>query len=245
MPITSPCEFSSGPPELPGLMAASVWMASSIGAPSAPRIGADGADDAARHGARQSERVADGVNLLAHLNAGGVRQRDRLEVGGIDLQQRQVVGLVRADDARLVAVLVGELHLDAAVGAFDDVVVGQDVAGFVQNEPRALALLRHRAIEEVEHQRGGGDVDHRGHHALVDGDVVQLLGVECGSGVSLGQLQRAGAVPVDDAEMLQVAGQVSRDVGESAHQQKHQQNRTKFHKHLGLSQHRECGGKRG
>ena len=34
MPMTSPCEFSSGPPELPGLMAASVWMASSIGAPS-------------------------------------------------------------------------------------------------------------------------------------------------------------------------------------------------------------------
>jgi len=35
MPMTSPREFSSGPPELPGLMAASVWMASSMGAPSA------------------------------------------------------------------------------------------------------------------------------------------------------------------------------------------------------------------
>ena len=29
MPITSPRRFSSGPPELPGLMAASVWMTSS------------------------------------------------------------------------------------------------------------------------------------------------------------------------------------------------------------------------
>jgi hypothetical protein len=29
MPITSPARFSSGPPELPGLMAASVWMKSS------------------------------------------------------------------------------------------------------------------------------------------------------------------------------------------------------------------------
>src|SRR5439155_258283 len=28
MPITSPCTFTSGPPELPGLMAASVWMKS-------------------------------------------------------------------------------------------------------------------------------------------------------------------------------------------------------------------------
>ncbi len=38
MPMTSPRELSSGPPELPGLMAASVWMASSMGAPSEPRI---------------------------------------------------------------------------------------------------------------------------------------------------------------------------------------------------------------
>ena len=28
MPISSPREFTSGPPELPGLMAASVWMKS-------------------------------------------------------------------------------------------------------------------------------------------------------------------------------------------------------------------------
>jgi S1-C subfamily serine protease len=31
MPMTSPRELSKGPPELPGLMAASVWMASSVG----------------------------------------------------------------------------------------------------------------------------------------------------------------------------------------------------------------------
>ena len=37
MPITSPRESSSGPPELPGLMAASVWMASSMKAPSGER----------------------------------------------------------------------------------------------------------------------------------------------------------------------------------------------------------------
>ena len=33
MPMTSPWEFNSGPPELPGLMGASVWMASSMMAP--------------------------------------------------------------------------------------------------------------------------------------------------------------------------------------------------------------------
>ena len=31
MPITSPCRFTSGPPELPGLIAASVWRKSSKG----------------------------------------------------------------------------------------------------------------------------------------------------------------------------------------------------------------------
>jgi len=32
-PITSPCELTSGPPELPGLSAASVWITSSISRP--------------------------------------------------------------------------------------------------------------------------------------------------------------------------------------------------------------------
>src|SRR5260370_12483774 len=36
---TSPRELSSGPPELPGLMAASVWMASSMKLPLGPRTG--------------------------------------------------------------------------------------------------------------------------------------------------------------------------------------------------------------
>src|ERR1035437_8359894 len=39
MPITSPCEFNNGPPEFPGLIAASVWMASSMYEPSGLRIG--------------------------------------------------------------------------------------------------------------------------------------------------------------------------------------------------------------
>jgi hypothetical protein len=33
MPMTWPLRFSSGPPELPGLMAASVWIAPSMAAP--------------------------------------------------------------------------------------------------------------------------------------------------------------------------------------------------------------------
>ena len=38
MPTTWPPELSSGPPELPGLSAASVWITRSIGEPSRPWI---------------------------------------------------------------------------------------------------------------------------------------------------------------------------------------------------------------
>ena len=99
-----------------------------------------------------------------------------------------------------VAALVAEHHLDAAIGALDDVEVGEHVAGLVENEARALALLRHRSIKEVEDQRGGSDVDHRGQHALVDGDIVLLLGVVGGRGLSLGELEReTGAVTAERA----------------------------------------------
>ena len=67
MPMTSPLELSNGPPELPGLMAASVWMASSIFAPSSVLNRPDGADDAARHGSAQAEGIADREDLLAHV----------------------------------------------------------------------------------------------------------------------------------------------------------------------------------
>ena len=60
--------------------------------------------------------------------------------------------LVGADHLGLVSVLVAELHLDAAVGALHHVEVGQHVAGLIENEARALALLRHRSVKEVEHQ---------------------------------------------------------------------------------------------
>ena len=61
--------------------------------------------------------------------------------------------LVRAHHLGRVAALVAEHHFDAAIGALDHVIVGQHVAGLVENESRALALLRHRAVEEVEDQR--------------------------------------------------------------------------------------------
>ena len=69
-PITSPLMFSSGPPLLPGLMAASVWMkrwncVADVGA-------IHGADDAGGDGFLEPERRADGDRPIAHLHAVGV-----------------------------------------------------------------------------------------------------------------------------------------------------------------------------
>ena len=201
--------------------------------------GADGADDAAGHGAAEAEGIADGIDLLADVELRGVGQRDGLQIGRVDLQQRQVVHLVGADDLRLIAALVAEHDFDAAVGALDDVEVGEDVAGFVEDESRALALLRHGPIEEVEDQRGGGDVDHRRQHFLVDGDVVLLFGVVGGRGVGLSEFERrAGAVACRmsvgrSAEKR--SGKMGGDEPESAHQQQNdQENPAQSHDSLDL-----------
>jgi hypothetical protein len=39
-PTTSPASFTTGPPELPGLMAASIWIASSVSPPCVEEGGA-------------------------------------------------------------------------------------------------------------------------------------------------------------------------------------------------------------
>ena len=195
----------------------------------------DGADDAARHGAAQAEGIADGVNLLAHVELRGVGQRHRLQIRRVDLQQRQVVNLVRADNARRITALVGEHHFDAAIGAVDDVKVGENVAGLVEDESRALALLRNVPIKEVEDQRGRSDVDHRGQHSLVDRDIVLLFGVVGRRRVSLGKLKRreSGARRIRSAQergpkkrWLKARG----DEPESAHQKQHDnENPGQFH----------------
>ncbi len=111
------------------------------------------------------------------------------------------MNLVRADDLSLVAALVAEHDLNAAVGALNDVEVGEDVAGLVENEAGALALLGNGSIKEVEDQGGGGDVDHRGQHLFIDGDVVLLFGVEGGRGLSLSELERgAGAARIEEGK---------------------------------------------
>ena len=96
-PITWPAAFRSGPPELPRLMGASVWITRSIG-DSRRRLdrALQRADDARRDRALEPERVADRDHRVADLDVLGVAELDRGERAcvGVDLEQRDVGRLV-------------------------------------------------------------------------------------------------------------------------------------------------------
>ncbi len=102
---------------------------------------ADGTDDAARQRSGEAEGIADGIDFLADLQIGRVAEGHRLQVGGFDLDYGQVVRLVGADDGGLICLAVVECDLDLARFG-DDVIVGEDVSFFVDDEAGALAFLR-------------------------------------------------------------------------------------------------------
>ena len=78
MPMIRPCMSTSGPPELPGLMAASVWMALRMRDPSgAVDAPARGGDDAAGDAAGEPVGVADGDGRVARAHAAGVGEGQR------------------------------------------------------------------------------------------------------------------------------------------------------------------------
>ena len=124
-PMRRPRESSSGPPELPGLIAASIWMPPAMvlparvpqhvsGAPSAGAVRLHAAaerraclalDDAAeaRDGAGgervvEAEGIANGEALLAHAHGGAARERQRLQqlARRVDAQHDQVLAAQRA-----------------------------------------------------------------------------------------------------------------------------------------------------
>ena len=147
MPITRPLESSSGPPELPGLIDASVWITSEIWKPSGRGdLALQAGDDAGRDRAAVAERVPDRDDRIAHLDLGGVAERQHLEVldlGGIDLERREVRRRVDALDLGrdlLAALLEADGH---RVSALDDVRVREDRAVLADHEAGAggLALL--------------------------------------------------------------------------------------------------------
>ena len=129
-PITRPAASSSGPPELPGLIAASVWMTSSIAKPLGRGDAAlERGHDAGGERALEPERVADRDRRVADADGAGVAERERVQVDllGVDRQHREVGVGVLADHARRDRAVVGEGDADVERGG-DDVRVGEDVA---------------------------------------------------------------------------------------------------------------------
>ena len=143
-PITRPAASSSGPPELPWLIAASVWIAC-VDRQRVRRLDLTlhRADDARRERAREAERVADRVDRVADRDGVGVAERQRRQRARVrvDLQHGDVGRRIRC--RRRVAVISSwpENETWTFVRALDDVVVRDDVAGLVDHEAGAERLL--------------------------------------------------------------------------------------------------------
>ena len=138
MPITSPREDTSGPPELPGLSAASVWITSSISRPVRAR--------SERPSAEMTPAVTvDSKPSGLPIATASWPRRSVLESPSVaddevarraGAQQRQVGVGVLADHPRLHAAAfgVGQAHF---LGAIDDVAVGQHQAVGRDDDARA------------------------------------------------------------------------------------------------------------
>ncbi len=161
MPITWPSRLSSGPPELPGLTAASIWIKPVQILPAAGGFEGtvEAGNDAGAHRAVQTEGIADHVSLIPDLHGVQVAQS-----GGHELRR----GLVCAQDGDVILRLRGG-HLGGGLGAIregqldagrvgDDVQGGEDVAAIVDDNaaPQAALALAVRAGGLGLHEHQGG-----------------------------------------------------------------------------------------
>ena len=90
-PITSPRELASGPPELPGFSAASVWIMLSIIRPDLERkVRPQGAHHSGGDCALEAVRIAKGDHQLSHTDGVRVSHAGRNKVGGVDPDYGQV-----------------------------------------------------------------------------------------------------------------------------------------------------------
>jgi hypothetical protein len=167
-PITRPLPSSSGPPELPGLIAASVWIAL-----------------AGRDRPLQAERRSDRDRLVARFERVGVAQLERLQAAfdgaRIDLQHGEVARRVLAHQLGRDRLRVDADPDQEGAGALDHVVIGDDVAFVVVDEAGAGAGL------------AGLDEDDAGGDALVElGDVRCARGDRVVLGLRDGRRRRRG-----------------------------------------------------
>ncbi len=121
------------------------------------------ADDAGGDRAAEAERVADGDDGVARHQLAAVAEGDRRHRrGDVHLQECEVHALHLADQAGLQETLILGHHGDV-VGALDDMTVGNDIAGRIDDEAGALRLLADELRRSLAVLggllRGGADVD--------------------------------------------------------------------------------------
>src|SRR5947209_5367559 len=98
---------------------------------------------------------------------------------------------VSAHNSCLVLLLIVGCDLNLP-RSLNHMIVGEDVAFPINDKSRSLALLRHRAIEEVIGDCGGSDIYHAGQRFLVDSDVLLLLSVIAGRRGGLSKFNMCG-----------------------------------------------------
>ena len=167
MPMTSPREDTSGPPELPGLSAASVWITSSISRPVLERSDRPSADTTPAVTVEfEAQRIADRDHELAAAQPLGIAQPRRRQGDVVDDAQQSEVGVrIVAQHARLDGARVGQRQPHGR-GALDDVAVGQHQAVGRDHHARAgaAALALFAVGRRLDPHHGGADtvddVDH-------------------------------------------------------------------------------------
>ena len=221
MPRRSPFISTSAPPELPGLMAASVWMKKPRSempiwvratAETMPLVTVWPTPNGLPMASTRSP-----TSMPLGIREG---QRRKLLALGIDAQHRQVGPLVIGDDRGVELAPVAE-HDGDLLGAVDHMLVGDDQAIGADDDagaervlhplprPAETGIVAEELLEEriVEHRRGrlclhhpaGVDVDHRRRGLLDDGREGQAGSARqsSGTGVSSPRDEPAAAAAAD------------------------------------------------
>ncbi len=142
MPISRPWLSKSGPPELPGLIAASIWMIDLI-----VRLLRAGSERfklemmpvvsvrSSPNGLPMANTCCPTFSLVESPKIDREEQLRR----GVDLDHGHVARDIAADDSGFMLRAVEQRDLDF-IGPFDDVIVGQDVALLVRAPNRSRPL---------------------------------------------------------------------------------------------------------
>ena len=181
--------FSSGPPELPGLIAASVWTTFSSTAPFGSGTSRPSAETTPAVTVGPPSRPSALPIATTHSPTRSWLESPSRSVGSgspraVDLDHGQVGLRVAADQPGVVGAAVRQRDPDL-LRALDDVVVGDDEAGRVDDRARADAALRLGAERALGRGRAHGD--ERDRRARPVGD----LGDGRGGGRLLGRAGQA------------------------------------------------------